>query len=496
MYTKIVIECCMKRPDIFWPRRLSLLLTEIDFRGSKFASWEEAEQCEVVLLAKALKAFKGGVRPGHYKMTSEIRTVRMPLPSKVVIPMLQHVGAPCVPIVKKGDKVLVGQKIGDSDRMISAPVHSSVSGTVKDIKPVLYSGGFEVTAVEIIPDGLQQVHEGVRPPVCADRESLIACIRESGLVGLGGAGFPTSVKLSPPPGKNLDILIINGAECEPYITSDYREMMENPEGIIEGAKKVMEITGVSKAFIGIELNKQGAINKLSSLLSESDNIQVVPLRTRYPQGGEKQLIYAITGRKVPAGKLPLDVGVVVQNVATVSFIASYLKTGMPLIQKKITVDGGAVVKPMNVEVLVGTPLKEVFDFCGGFREEPRKIIMGGPMMGVAQFSLESTVLKQNNALLALTENEAEERPESVCIRCGKCVLVCPMSLLPLYINSNVMRGNFDELEKYHVNDCMECGCCSYVCPASRRLVQSIRQAKAELRKIAANAQGGKNKNGN
>lgn len=442
-------------------------------------------------MVKALKMFKGGIKPGHHKRTSELKTVSMPLPSKVIIPMLQHVGAPCTPIVKKGDRVLVGQKIGDSDKMISAPIHSSVSGTVSDIKPVLYSAGIEVMAVEIKPDGLQEVHESVVPPKCQDREGLVKCIRESGLVGLGGAGFPTSVKLSPPPGKVLDVLVVNGAECEPYITSDYREMMENPEGIIEGTKKVMEITGIRKAFIGIEMNKQEAIDKISFLLKDSDNIQVVPLRTRYPQGGEKQLIYAITGRKVPAGKLPSDVGVLAQNVATVSFVAGYMKTGMPLIKKKITVDGGAVAKPMNVEVLIGTPLAEVFEFCGGFREEPRKIIMGGPMMGVAQYSLENPVLKQNNALLALTEKEIEETQESVCIRCGKCVQACPMSLLPLYINANAMRDNFDEIVKYHVNDCIECGCCSFVCPASRHLVQSIRYAKAELRKMAAK-QGGKN----
>ncbi len=450
----------------------------------------------MVWLVKAVRLFKGGIRPEHNKTTSDMQTVEMSLPSKVVIPMLQHVGAPCEPIVKKGDRVLVGQKIGDSEKAISAPIHSSVSGIVNSIKTVRYSNGAEVLAVEIKPDGLQEIHGSVVAPDYTDRESLIKSIRESGVVGLGGAGFPTSIKLSPPPGKKLDTLIINGAECEPYITSDFREMMENPEGIIEGTKRVMEITGVNKAFIAIEQNKQEAIDKISSLLKESEDIDVVPLRTRYPQGGEKQLIYAVTGRKVPVGKLPAEVGVLVQNVATVSFIDKYLKTGMPLIKKKITVDGGAVVKPMNVEVLIGTPLQEVFDFCGGFLEEPRKIIMGGPMMGVAQYSLDSSVLKQNNALLALTDGQAQEKPESVCIRCGRCAMVCPMSLLPLYINSNVMRGNFEELEKYHPNDCMECGCCSYVCPASRHLTQSIRQAKAELRKMADREKGGNKGNGN
>jgi len=445
----------------------------------------------VNIVAKALRIFKGGIKPGHHKVTSEMETVKMPVPSKVVIPMLQHIGAPCTPIVKKGDRVSVGQKIGVSDAFISAPVHSSVSGTVSDVKPVLYSTGVEVMAIEIKPDGLQEVDESVVPPQASDRESLIKCIRESGLVGLGGAGFPTSVKLSPPPGKELDVLIINGAECEPYITSDYREMMENPEGILEGTRKVMEITGVKKAYIGIESNKPKAIKKISGLLKGSDSIEVVPLRTRYPQGGEKQLIYAVTGRKVPAGGLPSDVGVLVQNVNTVSFIAEYLRTGMPLIKKKVTVDGGAVSRPMNVEVLIGTPLQEVFDFCGGFKEDPAKVIMGGPMMGVAQFSLENPVLKQTNALLALTAEEVAEKPESNCIRCGKCIMACPMSLMPLYINSNILRGNIEGLQKYHVNDCIECGCCSYVCPASRHLVQSIRYAKAELKKAAASQKGGK-----
>lgn len=439
-----------------------------------------------------LNAFRGGIRPGHHKMTSELQTVTMPLPSKVVIPMLQHIGAPCTPIVKKGDRVLVGQKIGDSGAMISAPIHSSVSGIVIDVRPMLYPGGFEIMSVEIKPDGQQEVHESVMPPNYPDRESLLKSIREAGLVGLGGAGFPTSVKLSPPPGKSLDILVINGAECEPYITSDYREMVENPEGILEGTKTVLELTGIKKAFIGIESNKPEAIKQMSLLTRGSDNIQVVTLRTRYPQGGEKQLIYAVTGRKVPAGKLPSDIGVLVQNVNTVAFISGFLRTGMPLIKKKVTVDGSAVAKPMNVEVLIGTPLKDVFEFCGGFKEEPRKVIMGGPMMGVAQFSLDNTVLKHTNALLAFTEKETAGEQEATCIRCGKCVAACPMSLLPLYINAYVMQGNIEDAQKYHINDCIECGCCSYVCPASRHLVQSIRYAKAEIKRRTALQQSGRN----
>ncbi len=441
-------------------------------------------------MAKTIKAFRGGIKPGHYKKTSEMQTVEMPLPSKVVIPMAQHIGAPCSPTVKKGDNVYVGQKIGSSESMISAPIYSSVSGTVSDVKPMLFAGGFEVMSVEIKTDGLQEVDESVRPPEKLDRENLLKSIREAGLVGLGGAGFPTAVKLSPPPGTSLDILVINGAECEPYITSDYREMIENPEGILEGTKTVMDITGIKKAFIGIESNKPEAIKKLSLLTKGSSSIQVVPLRTRYPQGGEKQLIYAVTGRTVPAGKLPSDVGVLVQNVNTVSFVSKYIHTGMPLIKKKVTVDGGAVAKPMNVDVLIGTSLKDVFEFCGGFKEEPKKILIGGPMMGAAQFSLDYVVMKQTNAILALTEKETAGDQETTCIRCGKCVDACPMSLLPLYINANVMNGNVEDTLKYHVNDCIECGCCSYVCPASRNLVQSIRFAKAELRRKAAMQKGG------
>ncbi len=440
-------------------------------------------------MVRAKKKFRGGIKPGHNKGTAQMQTVTMPIPSKVVIPMLQHIGAPCNPIVSKGDRVLVGQKVGDSDAFVSSPVHSSVSGTVTDIKPMLYSGGFEVMSIEIKPDGLQEVHESVKPPRSLDKDNLLKSIKESGIVGLGGAGFPTAVKLSPPPGKNLDILVVNGAECEPYITSDFREMIENPDGIIGGISIIMKITGIKKAYIGVEANKPEAIMKLDEKTKGTD-IDVVPLRTRYPQGGEKQLIYAVTGRKVPSGMLPSDVGVLVQNVNTVSFIASYVKTGMPLIKKRITVDGDAVAKPMNVEVPIGTPLKEVFDFCGGFKESPKKVIMGGPMMGVSQFSLDNTVLKQTNAILAITEKQTALQKESDCIRCGKCVSVCPMSLMPLYINANVMNGNIEQTLKYHVMDCIECGSCSFICPASRHLVQSIRYAKAELRKKAAAQKGG------
>jgi len=438
-------------------------------------------------IIKALKTFKGGVPVLHTKRTENCAVVPMPVPRKLIFPMVQHLGAPCTTLVKKGDYVRVGQKIGDAESPLSAPVHSSVSGTVTDVRPILYAGGFDVASVEIAADGLQVIHEAVKPPAYENKNDFLNAIRESGLVGLGGAGFPTAVKLSPPADKPVDVLIVNGAECEPLITSDYREMIDNTQGVIDGIRIVLNVTGIQRAFIGIESNKPKALEKFSTLLADDPAIKVVRLPSRYPQGGEKQLIYAVTGRKVPAGKLPSEIGALVQNVNTVSFIAEYIKTGMPLIKKKVTVDGSAIREPKNIEVLIGTPLHDVFEFCGGFSEEPAKIIMGGPMMGVAQFSLDNTVVKYTNALIAFNKKDAEVPAESVCIKCGKCMDVCPMNLAPLFINGCVERNMIDDTLRYGVNDCIECGCCSFVCPASRHLVQSIRYAKVELRKRAHKA---------
>ncbi|HPK53629.1 MAG TPA: RnfABCDGE type electron transport complex subunit C, partial [Smithellaceae bacterium] len=366
-------------------------------------------------IIKALKTFKGGVPVLHTKRTENCAVVPMPVPRKLIFPMVQHLGAPCTTLVKKGDYVRVGQKIGDAESPLSAPVHSSVSGTVTDVRPILYAGGFDVASVEIAADGLQVIHEAVKPPAYENKNDFLNAIRESGLVGLGGAGFPTAVKLSPPADKPVDVLIVNGAECEPLITSDYREMIDNTQGVIDGIRIVLNVTGIQRAFIGIESNKPKALEKFSTLLADDPAIKVVRLPSRYPQGGEKQLIYAVTGRKVPAGKLPSEIGALVQNVNTVSFIAEYIKTGMPLIKKKVTVDGSAIREPKNIEVLIGTPLHDVFEFCGGFSEEPAKIIMGGPMMGVAQFSLDNTVVKYTNALIAFNKKDAEVPAESVCI---------------------------------------------------------------------------------
>lgn len=408
----------------------------------------------------------------------------MNIPARVIIPMVQHIGAPCSPTVKKGDVVKVGQTIGYSEAYVSSPIHSSVSGTVTRVEPLLYASGKPVMSVEIETDGKQEIHESVSPPAVHTKDEFLNAIRSSGLVGLGGAGFPTHVKLNPPKDKTIDILVINGAECEPYITSDYREMMENPLGIIKGIQLVLDMLGIPKAIIGIEDNKPKAITLISEEAASDNRITVKSVRSRYPQGAEKMLIYTLTGRKVPAGgKLPADVGCVVLNVNSVSFIASYMDTGMPLVNKRVTVDGPVIRESKNVLVPIGTSIKDLVDFCGGFTESPFKILMGGPMMGIAQYSLETSVIKNTNAILALDKKEGDLPPESACIRCGRCVEACPMHLIPADLNRLVMAQKYEELDKFHVLDCIECGCCSWSCPAKRHLVQSIRLGKDAVRKL-------------
>ncbi len=426
--------------------------------------------------------FRGGVLAPHRKNTLEQDTAVMSIPSKVIIPMVQHIGASCTPNVKIGDYVKMGQVIGDSEAYVSAPIHSSVSGIVTKVEKMLYASGKLEMSVEIETDGKQELHESVKPPVINNKNDFLKAVRNSGLVGLGGAGFPAHVKLQPPKDKTIDTLIINGAECEPYITSDYREMIENSAGIIKGIQLVLDMLEVPKAIVGVEDNKPKAKKILKEAAEDDKRISVMTFPSRYPQGAEKMLIYAATGRKVPSAKLPADVGCIVLNVNTISFIYEYIKTGMPLVQKRITVDGPVVKEPNNVLVPIGVSLKDVFDFCGGFVSSPYKVLMGGPMMGIAQYSLETSVIKNTNAILAFDKKEGDLPSESPCIRCGRCVSVCPMNLIPLELNRLVMADKYDELGAFSVLDCIECGSCSYICPTKRHLVQSIRLGKDEVRR--------------
>lgn len=430
----------------------------------------------------------GGVHPPQYKNTADSATVEMPPPEKIQLPMLQHIGAPCTPVVKIGDEVAAGQVIGDSDQAVCAPIHSGISGKVTGMPTLMLPGGRAVQAVEITSDGQQRIHESVKPPQVNSRDDFLKAVRASGLVGIGGAGFPTHIKLAPADVDAIDTLIINAAECEPFITSDYRECMENPQDILDGIRATVEFLPVRQVVIAIERNKPDAIQELSQRVAEaaySCEVRVKGLPTRYPQGAEKVLIAACTGRRVPPGQLPAQVGCVVMNVSTVAALARYLRTGMPLVQKRLTLDGPAIAKPGNVLVTIGTPIREVVEFCGGYQETPGKLLMGGPMMGLALMDDELPVLKQNNAILAFGVEDAQPDPVGPCIRCGRCIRACPMQLMPTSVDIAYHAGDVDAMRRLSVATCMECGCCSYSCPAHRPLVQTMRLAKDAVRRAAA-----------
>lgn len=434
------------------------------------------------MIKSLLKPFrtKGGIRVPHHKNTADQQSVIMPPPKKVTIPMLQHIGAPCKPVVKPGDRVLVGQVIGDTEAFMAAPVHASVSGTVKEITGILMPSGTAVEAVVIESDGLME-KAACAPPDVNTKENFLKAVRASGLVGLGGAGFPVHVKLNVPPDKEIDTLIINAAECEPYITSDHREIIENSWSVLSGVYAVKELLGIQRVIIAVENNKPDAIQLLAEIAGKEydpkDEVRVMALKSVYPQGAEKILIQSCTGRKVPPGKLPSDVGCIVMNVTSIAFLAQYLKTGMPLVSKRVTIDGSAIQNPQNVIVPIGTSVADVIEFCGGYKETPKKILYGGPMMGTALSDDSFPVLKQNNAILAFGEKEAKLKEPTACIRCGCCMYVCPMNLLPLSIAQASSEKDIEKLRKYHVMTCIECGSCSYVCPANRHILQAIRLGK-------------------
>ena len=429
-----------------------------------------------------LKMLKG-IRVPHRKNTYLSSPAEMPPPKSVTLLCSMHIGKPAAPVVKVGDRVLVGQPVAEQSGFISSPVHASVSGTVKKIEDILTSSGTYVPAITIESDGLMERHESVTPPVINTREDFISAVRASGIVGLGGAGFPTYVKLDVKEG--VDTLIINGAECEPYITSDSVTLLSRGEEIIEAIGLMKKFIGIKKVIIGIEKNKKEAILNMKKLAAGDDSITVKALPSSYPQGAEKVLIYNTTGKVVPAGKLPADVGCIVCNCTTAAEIADYIKTGMPLVKKCVTVDGGAVKSPQNVVVPIGTSLADVFEFCGGFSEEPEKILYGGPMMGISVPSPDSPVLKNTNAILAFGKTDATAPRTTACIHCGRCVNHCPLGLVPTEIEKAYKAKSGELLEKLQVNLCMECGCCSYICPAKRPLVQTNKLAKATLRDYIA-----------
>ena len=430
----------------------------------------------------AVKKVRGGVKVDHSKGTAGQEVVRMPIPKKVIIPMQQHIGAPCEPVVKVGDEVKVGQLIGDSDKYVSAPIYASVSGKVTAVGDVNMPNGSVAKAVTIESDGEMALYEGVKPPVVKNKEDLVKAVRQSGLVGLGGAGFPTHVKLNFDESKGIDTLVINAAECEPYITVDYRECIENSWDILSGVYTLKDLLGFKQVIIAVEDNKPEAFKVLRSIadypVDVNDEVKLMVLESKYPQGAEKMMVQSATGRRVPPGKLPADVGCVVMNVASVAFISRYLKTGKPLVSRSLTVAGSAIKNPMNVRVPIGTDIGEIIEFCGGFKEEPGKILTGGPMMGLALIGTDFPVLKQNNAILAFAENDAVLKKETDCIRCGRCAAACPLSLTPTNIVRAVKAKDVETLNQIGVMVCMECGSCAYSCPAGKPLVQHMRLAKA------------------
>lgn len=415
-----------------------------------------------------------GIRLKHRKNTENSATVEFPLPKKVRIPMSMNMGAVCQPLVKVGDEVKVGQKIGDTDVPFSVPIHSGVSGKVTAVGDYRTAMGAVCKIVEIETDGQQTVSEEVKPPVVTDRDSFLKAVRESGACGLGGAGFPTHIKLNP---KNpIDTLIINGAECEPYITADYREMIECPEDIIGGINMIKERLGIKNAKLAIEANKPQAIRNFEEMAKNDDTIDIVTLPSVYPQGAEKIIIYNSTGVVVKEGELPADGGVIVINISTVAFLYRYMQTGMPLVKRRITVDGNAVGEPKNVSAVIGTPFREILEFCKTDMDAMIKLIGGGPMMGMSIPDVEMPVVKTSNALLAIKSYDVSKTTN--CIRCGRCVRVCPMELVPADIDRAYRIRNIDELKKLNVLLCMNCGSCTYVCPANRKLAETNQLAKA------------------
>lgn len=428
-----------------------------------------------------IKSFRGGIHPNDNKRyTAGLPIEIAQLPSVVIIPVSQHIGAPCTPIVAKGDLVKKGQVIAKSIAFVSSPVHASISGIVKDVAEYPHAVFGKCLSIVIENDGLDQWIEGI--PFKRDWEKLNDdeiedIIKEAGIVGMGGATFPTHIKLSPPKEKKIDTFILNAAECEPFLTADHRMMLEYSERILTGVKIVMKVLGVKNAYVGIEDNKPDAVIAMKRAF-EGTTVKVIEIPTKYPQGAEKMLIKVLVSREVPSGSLPMDVGVVVQNVGTVVAICDAVVNGIPLIQRVTTISGSAVKEPKNLLLRIGTTFEDAIENCGGFVESPAKIIMGGPMMGFAQSSLKVSIIKGVSGILGLNKKDINNGKESPCIRCGKCVSVCPCGLNPSMLSILGEKDMYEEAKlEQNLFDCAECGSCVYVCPAKRNIVQYIRYSK-------------------
>ena len=426
-----------------------------------------------------LKHLKG-VHVKHSKNTAGMPIIPVPVPERVYIPMSMHIGTPCTPVVKVGDHVKVGQLIGSSDAFRSAFIHSSVSGDVEAITQAMTQMGYVDTNIVIRTDTRQEIADTVVPPDIHDKQSFLDAVRASGMVGLGGAAFPTVAKYTTSPERKVDYFVINGAECEPYITVDHAVMIQYTKDIVEGIRTIMKWLEIPKAFIGIESNKPDAIAKFREILGDDKQIEVVELRQIYPQGAERVIIYECTGRHLVAGKIPFDVGCIISNVTTVLKLQQFFTSGMPLVTKFLTIDGNIVAKPQNIEVPIGTKITDIIDFCGGLKGEPKKIILGGPMMGRAIPTDDLAILKGNNAVLFFDDFFAQQRKETACINCGRCVAGCPMNLMPARLSKAYKDKDLDMLRKYHVTSCMDCGSCAYSCPARKPLNLEFKLAKAML----------------
>lgn len=430
-----------------------------------------------------ISTFKGGVHPYDGKDLAKDQPIRRIKPKEILVyPLSQHIGAPASPIVAVGDTVLRGQKIAETGGFVSAPVFASVSGTVKAIEPRHVATGDLVNSIIIENDGEMKGTDfhGVEDVASLSKEQIIEKVKEAGVVGMGGAGFPTHVKLSPKEPDKIEFIIANCAECEPYLTADYRRMLENPEELIGGMKIVLRLFDHAKGILGVEDNKPDCIQKLKELTKDEERIEVMPLKTKYPQGGERQLIYATTGRAINSKMLPADAGCIVDNVETLVAINRAVKEGKPVMDRIFTVTGDAVANPGNFEYCIGMSYAEILEEAGGFKENPEKMISGGPMMGFAVFSLEIPTTKTSSSLLCLKKDDVSASEVTACINCGRCVSVCPEQIVPSRLAKMSQFHDSESFEKWNGMECIECGSCSYICPAKRPLAQYIKTMKKQI----------------